>query len=246
MQVTALGWTIVSVMKPANPRVPVRAIAFVPARGGSKSIPRKNIKDFCGRPLIWWTLKALQDSSRIDKIVVATDDAEIRDVVNEFLFEKCETYDRDPINAKDGSSTESVMLEYLERVRWPEDVFFVLAQATSPGTRVEDIEQAFALLENARADSLLTCTLEKKFIWSSRGEPLNYDYRARPRRQDFEGVLVENGAFYISRVGQIMRDRNRLSGRKAVYVMTGALSGIEIDEEPDWTIAERLFKMQTS
>ena len=87
-------------------------IAFVPARGGSKSIPSKNIKSFCGKPLIFWCLQELQNSN-VDEIIVATDSVEIKDVVNTFKFSKVKVYDRKEENAKDNSSTESVMLEYI-------------------------------------------------------------------------------------------------------------------------------------
>ncbi len=87
-------------------------IAFVPLRGGSKSIPLKNIKNFCGKPLAYWNLKALQDS-KVDEIIVATDSDEIKRVVESFSFSKVRIYERDPKNAQDHSSTESVMLEFL-------------------------------------------------------------------------------------------------------------------------------------
>ena len=79
-------------------------IAFIPARGGSKSIKQKNIKPFCGKPLIYWNLIALENSSNIDKIVVATDCKEIKRVVLNFEFDKVKVYDRDKINAQDNSS----------------------------------------------------------------------------------------------------------------------------------------------
>ena len=87
-------------------------IAFIPARGGSKSIPEKNIKSFCGKPLIYWNLKELQ-KSEVDKVIVATDSEKIKSVVNSFGFSKVNVYDRQEENSKDSSSAESVMLEYI-------------------------------------------------------------------------------------------------------------------------------------
>ena len=89
-------------------------IAFIPARCGSKSIPLKNIKSFCNQPLIYWSLLSLQRSKVIDKIVVATDCYEIKRKVKDFKFSKVDIYDRNTENAKDSSSTESVMLEYID------------------------------------------------------------------------------------------------------------------------------------
>ena len=88
-------------------------IAFIPARGGSKSILQKNIKVFCGKPLIFWNLQELQKSD-VDEIIVATDSDEIKSIVNAFNFSKVKVYDRIKDNAQDISSTESVMLEYIK------------------------------------------------------------------------------------------------------------------------------------
>ena len=85
-------------------------IAFIPVRGGSKSIPLKNIKILNGKPLVYWTLKAACEAECIDKVIVATDSTEIKKTVLNFGFEKAEVYDRKPENATDTASTESVML----------------------------------------------------------------------------------------------------------------------------------------
>ena len=89
-------------------------IAFVPARCGSQTIPFKNIKIICGEPLIYWPLIALTKSKSIDQIYVATDCAEIKDVVADFNFDKVRIFDRCDVNASNTASTESVMLEFLE------------------------------------------------------------------------------------------------------------------------------------
>lgn len=217
------------------------AIAFIPARGGSKSIPLKNIKPFCGQPLIYWSIKALQESTNISSIVVATDSNEIRETVLGFKFSKVVVYDRDHENAQDTSSTEDVMLEYLSKNEFPGDEYFVLVQATNPFIRKIDIDKAFIELSNVGADSLLTCVRQKRFFWNEDGTPINYDFNNRPRRQDFQGILMENGAFYISRCSNIASFKNRLSGKIAIYEMPEYTS-FEIDEPDDWIIMEKLFQ----
>ena len=216
-------------------------IAFVPVRCGSKSIPMKNVKPFCGQPLVYWTLKALQDAKGVDLIFVATDCKEIKDIVDGFGFSKVEVYDRDSDNAKDTSSTEAVVLEFLGKNELADDDLFLLAQATSPLTESADIDAALTLYFKSGADSLLTCTRVKKFFWNADGTPINYDYMKRPRRQDFDGVLVENGAFYINRVDNIRKYENRLCGRIAIYGMA-EFKSVDIDEEDDWIIAEKMMK----
>ena len=93
-------------------------IAFIPVRGGSKSIPLKNIKILNGKPLVYWTVNAANEAKNIDKVIVATDSKEIKDIVLSFGLNKLEVYDRDSANAQDTSSTESVMLEYLEKTKY--------------------------------------------------------------------------------------------------------------------------------
>lgn len=215
-------------------------IAFIPVRGGSKSIPLKNIKAFCGKPLVYWTILSLQNSINIDRIFVATDCDKIKEIVNNFNFTKVEVYDRYPKNAEDTSSTESVMLEFIYKNNFREDDLFFLVQATSPLTQTEDFDEALKLFKKNKADSLLTCVRTKRFFWDGDANPINYDFKNRPRRQDFYGLFMENGAFYINSIGNIKRYKNRLSGKVSIYEMK-EFTAIEIDEEDDWTIAEKMM-----
>ena len=215
-------------------------IAFIPVRCGSKSIPFKNIKSFCGKPLIYWNLLALQKSNQIDYIYIATDCNKIKKAVKKFNFSKVKIYNRKKENATDTASTESVMLEFIENNNFNDKDLFLLVQATSPLTQTKDFNKALKKFEDEKADSLITCVRTKRFFWNKNGNPLNYDYKNRPRRQDFEGLLMENGAFYINRVGNIKKLKNRLNGKISIYEMEDFTS-IEIDEEDDWEIAEQLM-----
>ena len=216
-------------------------IAFIPVRGGSKSIPLKNIKLICDKPLVYWTAKAANDASCIDKVVVATDSEEIKKVVNAFNLPKVEVYDRSAENAQDTSSTESVMLEYIENsMLLPNDYFFLI-QATSPLLKSRHIDEMFAKLKKENKDSAFSCVLTKRFFWTKEGVPVNYDYNARPRRQDFEGYMLENGACYINSVGNIIKYKNRISGQKTLYEMPEYTS-YEIDEPDDFIIIEKLME----
>ncbi len=218
-------------------------IAFVPARGGSKSIPLKNIKDFCGKPLIYWCLNALAGSEAVDRIVIATDSRLIKEAINSFDLKRINLYDRDPANAEDSSSTESVILEYLEKCRddYDDNDTFILVQATSPFTKSSDFRNAIELYRNGSYDSVLSVARMKRFFWDNSGRPINYDYMSRPRRQDFDGVLVENGAFYINSVANVKKSRNRLYGRIGLYEMP-EYTVTEIDEPDDWGLAELLMR----
>lgn len=219
-------------------------IAFIPARCGSKSIPFKNIKNFCGYPLIYWSLKALQNSKNIDEIYVATDCDEIKEVVENFNFAKVNIFKRSLENATDNSSTESAMLEFIDNKNFSNEDLFILVQATSPLIETEDIDKAFDQFKSSKCDSLLSCVRSKRFFWNESNEPINYDYNNRPRRQDFKGLFMENGALYISSIFQIKVTKNRLSGKISIFEMD-CDTAIELDEIADWSAAERLMQKRS-
>ena len=212
-------------------------LAFIPARGGSKSIPLKNIKMFCGKPLIYWNLLSLQKSS-VDKIIVATDSNQIKNTVLSFSFSKVEVYNRNYENATDDASSESVMLEYIESANILDSDTFILVQATSPFTQTNNFDEALELFESF--DSVVSCSITKRFFWNENGIALNYDINKRKRRQDFKGTLIENGAIYINSVKNIKENKNRISGKIGIYRMPEYTS-IELDEELDWIIAENIM-----
>ena len=213
-------------------------IAFIPVRGGSKSIPGKNIKNFCGKPLIYWNLIALEKAELVDQIIVATDSEKIYQVVEEFGFKKVKLYRRSDENAQDHSTSESIMLEYIHYAKLSPSDTFMLVQATSPFTRTDDFNNGLELMK--KYDTVFSCAKIKRFIWDKNGRPLNYDQNNRPRRQDFEGTFMENGAFCISSVSDIIKNNNRISGDIGICEMA-QYTFVEIDEVEDWIIAEQLF-----
>ena len=218
-------------------------IAFIPVRGGSKSIPLKNIKPINGKPLVYWTILASENSSCIDKVVVATDSSEIKNTVLSFGFSKTEVFDRSSKNAQDTSSTESVMLEYIEAKNPDENDLMFLIQATSPMLRTEHIEGMYKHFCENNYDSMFSGVREKQFHWieTENGiKPINYDYRNRPRRQNFRGIIAENGASYINSIKNIKSDKCRLSGNIGTYELP-SYTAYEIDEESDWVIVENLM-----
>lgn len=213
-------------------------VAFIPVRGGSKSIPLKNIKLFAGKPLVYWTIKAAVDCKEIDRIYVSTDNTQISKTVQEFRFSKVEIIGRSAESATDTASTESAMLEFAAAYDFDN---IVLIQATSPLLRSEDLSKGLEALESA--DSVLSVVRQKRFLWKQgqNASPLNYDYMKRPRRQEFEGFLVENGAFYITSRKALLNSQCRLSGNIQTVEMLEE-TYFEIDERTDWIIAESMMK----
>ncbi len=218
-----------------------KVIAFIPVRGGSKSIPLKNIKLFCGKPLVCWNIEALENCSFVDEIIVATDSDDIWKTVKMQKYTKTILYRRSAENACDTASTESVMLEYINYANLQRDLVFMLVQATSPLTQTIHFTEALQLYSKHEYDSILTCVRNYRFFWNENGTSMNYDYMNRPRRQNFSGMLMENGAFYINTVGNILSNGNRLGGKIGIYEMP-EYTATEIDEPDDWTILESLMQ----
>lgn len=224
-------------------------VAFIPVRGGSKSIPLKNIKPISGKPLVYWTVKAACGCKYIDKVFIATDSDKIKETVEGFkegseaeLFKKAEVIGRSAESASDTASTEFAMLEFADEMEFDN---VVLVQATSPLLVSSDLDRGFEVFREENVDSVLSVVRQKRFHWGNDengfAHPTNYDVFHRPRRQEFDGYLVENGAFYISSKEDLLKSKNRVSGNiKAVEMNEDTF--FEIDEPSDWVIIEALMK----
>jgi len=216
--------------------------AFIPVRGGSKSIPLKNIKKICGMPLVYWTVKAAAECEHIDIVYVTTDSELIKSTVEGFRLDKVMVIGRSAETASDTASTESAMLEFAENYDFDN---IVLIQATSPLLTAEDLNKGFKLFAENDTDSVISAVRQKRFNWQINENgiayPTNYDVYNRPRRQEFNGYLVENGAFYITSKQDLLKSKNRVSGNiKAVEMNEDTF--FEIDEPSDWIIIESLMK----
>ena len=219
----------------------MKVIAFIPVRGGSKSIPLKNIKPFCGKPLVCWNIEALEACPEVDEVIVATDSDDIWNTVESRNYKKTTLYRRSAENACDTASTESVMLEYIHYANLDAENIFMLVQATSPLTETKHFTEALQMYAKGEYDSIITCVRNYRFFWNEDGTSMNYDYMNRPRRQNFNGMLMENGAFYINTVGNILSNGNRLGCKIGIYEMP-EYTATEIDEPDDWIILENLMR----
>ncbi len=224
-------------------------VAFIPVRGGSKSIPLKNIKPICGKPLVYWTVKAACQCKYIDVVYIATDSDKIKDTVEAFkhgdeadTFSKAQVIGRSAESASDTASTEFAMLEFAEKYEFDNTV---LVQATSPMLTAADLDGGFELFNSEGTDSVLSVVRQYRFLWdkdeNGNVNPSNYNVFHRPRRQEFDGYLMENGAFYISSKADLIKYQNRVSGNIKAYEMCED-SAFEIDEPSDWIIIEALMR----
>lgn len=214
-----------------------KIVALVPLRGGSKSIPHKNIKKLAGKPLAFWALSAAANSKLIDEVWVSTEDKKIKKMVESFGL-NIKVVDRPAEHATDSASTESVMLHFAKEV--PFDILVTL-QATSPLTQSADVDRAIQTVIDENYDSLVTGVRTNQFHWSLDGTPLNYDPQKRPRRQDWQGSLTENGAFYITRRTLLEEIGCRLGGKIKTFE-TSKETEIELDEPEDWAKVAKLLK----
>lgn len=226
-------------------------VAFIPVRGGSKSIPLKNIKEICGQPLVYWVIDAAIDCKFIDKVYVSTDSDYIKQKIIEYKksklefnknVNKVECISRSKYTATDEASTESAMLEFSQKYMYDN---IVLIQATSPLLSTNDLNNAMEKYINNKYDSLLSVVEQKRFIWEVENnelvKPVNYNPNNRPRRQEFKGFLVENGAFYITKRELLLNNKTRISGNIGYYVMPEE-TYFELDEPKDWVIVENLLR----
>ncbi|MEZ4704626.1 MAG: N-acylneuraminate cytidylyltransferase [Bdellovibrionota bacterium] len=217
-----------------------KSVALIPMRGGSKSIPKKNIKSIAGKPLFWWATSAALDSAVFDHIYVSTDSPEIETCVHHFFGESVTTIRRDASLATDEASTESVMLDFASKIAFET---ITLIQVTSPLVQASDFRKAHQTFKANHLDSLLTATEFKRFLWSRDAVPINYDPKKRPRRQDFTPYMLENGAFYITKKEILETYKSRLAGQIGIHKMREE-SSVEIDEPQDWEMLENLLLKQ--
>jgi CMP-N-acetylneuraminic acid synthetase len=212
----------------------MKILALIPLRGGSKSIKNKNIKTIAGKPLCEWVLMSALNSKLIEKVYVSTDSERIKNVVNN-IDSRINIIDRPEEYSTDESSTESVMQHFQMNIDFD---FLVTIQATSPLLESKHIDLALKHFFDNGYDSLLSVVRTKRFFWTKEGEAINYEPESRPRRQDYDGIFMENGAFYITSKDMLNKTGSRLSGSIGLYEMP-AETGLEIDEPLDWHIVEK-------
>lgn len=227
-----------------SPDAPV--CALIPARGGSKGVPRKNIRRVAGRPLLVHSIEAAREAPSVDRVVVSTDDDEIAAVAEQH---GAEALRRPAEISGDTASSESALLHALDVLRDAdgyEPGLVVLLQATSPLRRPGDVQNAIDLLRAEDADSLFSAFRPSPFIWQVEGGrvvPVNYDPTRRPRRQDrTDHVLLENGSIYVFKPDVLRATGSRLGGKIVAYEMD-ALHSFEIDEPSDLALIEALAEV---
>jgi N-acylneuraminate cytidylyltransferase len=222
----------------------MKCIAVIPARGGSKGIPKKNIQPLAGKPMVVHSITAALQTPSIDRVFVSTDDAEIASVSREY---NAEIILRPQEISGDTATSESALLHALDHLEQTEDdipELLVFLQCTSPLTLAEDIEGTIQALIQNHADSALSVSAFHYFLWGydKDGEviAINHNKYFRPRRQDRDPQFVETGAVYVMRVEGFRQVKHRFFGKIAMYEMP-LERRLEIDDPVDMQIAEVLM-----
>ncbi len=221
---------------------PPTVLCVIPARGGSKGFPNKNIAMLAGKPLIAHTIEHALDARCVTDLFVSTDDDDIAAVADEWGAQSIE---RPQALAGDYAPSEWALLDVLAETGI-EPSYVMMLQCTSPIRKALHIDRAFAHLLESGADSLFSGVSAPRFIWEGVQHdmrPINYDYRARPMRQVGSCGYAENGSIYITKL-RVLRDTgNRLGGKIAMYEMP-YWSQFEIDEPDDLDLCEWILERE--
>jgi YrbI family 3-deoxy-D-manno-octulosonate 8-phosphate phosphatase len=224
----------------------MEVLTIIPARGGSKGVPRKNLALVNGLPLIQRTVRAARHSSAVSRVVVSTEDPQIAAAAREAGAEIVER----PLElAGDAASSEAVLLQVLEVLAETEGYrpeLVVFMQCTSPLTTAADVDGAIDALLQQQADCALTVAPSRGFLWrvgEQGAEGINHDHRRRLRRQERELEFLETGAVYVMRTEGLKRARHRFFGKIAMFEVPEA-SMVEVDTPFDLQIARVLAERE--
>jgi YrbI family 3-deoxy-D-manno-octulosonate 8-phosphate phosphatase len=220
--------------------VPVQSIAIIPARGGSKAIPGKNVKSLAGRPLVAHTIVAARAARRVEAVYVSTDSPQIAEVAQRF---GAEVIWRPAELSGDSASSESALLHSLGELETSSRLsapLLTFLQCTSPLTRSEDIDGAIEKLEVEQADTCLAVTRFHYFLWgedATGARGINHDKSVRELRQQRTPQYLEAGSIYVMKVDGFRAAKHRFFGKTALFEVPPETIQ-EIDDPVDFDVAE--------
>ncbi len=225
----------------------MNVLAIIPARGGSKRIPRKNILPLNGKPLIAYTIEDALESGLVNRVIVSTDDRHIRQLSRSL---GAEVIDRPREFAQDTSSSEEALLHVLNELESKESYvpdLVVFLQCTSPLREDADIDNAIRSLLDNGDDSLFSAFRFKKYVWQKEDDrvtAINYDFSKRWREQDFPPQFQENGSIYVFKPWVLREHGNRLGGKIGLYEMD-YLNSFQVDSYDDIQLCECLIDIKS-
>ena len=226
-----------------------KILAIIPARGGSKRLPKKNIKDLFGKPLIAWSIESTRESKYIDNTILSSDSQEILDVAKKYGAHT--PFKRSEELAQDDTRSIDVVIDALKYYKDENYDCVILLQPTSPLRDVEDINNAIEHFFNKDATSVIgVCEVEHSPLWSntlddtlSMDDFLDDKYN-NSRSQDLPTYYRINGAFYMSKVESVMRDETFFIKKDIYAYKMSQEHSVDIDTFHDFITAESILKQK--
>ncbi len=222
-------------------------LAIIPARGGSKRIPGKNIKDFLGKPIIAFSIEAALKSGLFEEVMVSTDDKEIAEIATKYGAKV--PFMRSEKNADDFATTVDVLLEVIEKYQEKGKTFDNIAciYPSAPFTTSNKLNEAFTLLVSKKLDAVFPVMPFSFPIQRSlklKQERLEYFYPEfeNSRSQDLEQAYHDAGQFYFINTSRLLSNKSILSKNTGAILIT-ELEAQDIDNEIDWKIAEIKYEL---
>jgi CMP-N,N'-diacetyllegionaminic acid synthase len=217
-------------------------LGLILARGGSKGIARKNIKNLCGKPLIAWSIEIAQNADSVEKVVVSTDDEEIAEIAQKYGAEV--PFLRPAELAQDDTPSMAPVLHALEQL--PKFEMILLLQPTSPLRTTTDIDGIFKMCQERKAPAAVSiCESSKHPNWmfSCGNDGTLSPFTDNPiamRRQDLDKIYTLNGSLYLAKTDWIQDNRSFLSPETVGYLMPPERS-LDIDTMFEWSLVEFLM-----
>ena len=223
----------------------MKADVIILARGGSKGIPKKNLKIFCGKPLVEWTIIQAKNSKKVDRVFLSSDSTKILKIGDKY---KIRLIKRPRKFAEDNSSSESAIRHVLTSAPDISKKAIVYLEPTSPLRKKNDIDELIKNFFKKRWDSGFTAgVLDDFLLWEKSGlgkfKSINYDYKNRGNRFGRKSCYVENSIGYIFKPSLFLKFNNRLFG-KFGSTFNEIWQSFEIDEPNDWNFVSTMFKLK--
>lgn len=225
----------------------MKTIAIITARGGSKRIPRKNMKEFCGKPILVYSIEAALGSGVFDKVMVSTDSLEIASTAKKYGAEV--PFFRSAETADDYSTTSDVLLEVLGEYQRKGEFFDIgcCIYPTAPFVTGEKLKKAMEMFKDSARDALIPVTRfsyppQRAMILEDDGLVFQYPEHLNSRSQDLKPWYHDAGQFYMFRTDTFLRTK-KIMGGNVMPLIVSELEVQDIDDMTDWKIAEMKYRM---
>ena len=224
-----------------------KAIAIITARGGSKRIPKKNVKEFCGKPIIAYSIKAALDSGIFDEVMVSTDSEEIAEIARSYGAEV--PFMRSAKTSDDFATTADVLMEVLERYQEMDRTFDVMSciYPTAPFVTPQKLQSAYDTLTKEQAVMAMPVVAfsyppQRSYVLNGNMLEMKWKENYNKRSQDLEKMYHDAGQFYMYQVEAFVRLKGQMT-ESIVPVIIDEMEVQDIDNESDWKLAELKYQM---